>query len=268
MKRTAIGVAAVLSAAALTLSACGGGTAEPAATSESGVTLVKEGQLTVCTNLSYQPFQFEEGDDVVGFDVDVVDAIAEDLGVKQEIIDTTFETVTTGVGFSQKQCDLSAAAITITPEREAVIAFSDPYFDANQAVLTKSDKPFKSEADLKGVSVAAQTNTTGMKYAEENLGDAEVREYEDLPLSLEALKNGQVDAVINDNSVLYDFANNNEGYEVGFDIETGEKYGIAMGKDNTALLEATNKVLKEIKDDGRYDEIYKKWFDTAPPADE
>lgn len=263
MKRSHVGIAASLSTLALTLTACGGGTVESA--SPSGVTLVNDGQLTVCTHLSYRPFQFEQDGEVVGFDVDVVDAIAEELGVEQEIVDTPFETVTTGAAFTQNQCDLSAAAITITPEREEVIAFSDPYFVANQAILTKSANAVTDEAGLGGKRVGAQTGTTGMMYAEENFTDSEIVEYESLPLLLEALNTDQVDAAINDNGVLYDYATENDGFEVGFDIETGENYGIAMSQNNTALLEVTNSVLATIQEDGTYDEIYEEWFNTAPP---
>src|SRR5690606_27532530 len=130
---------AILAAGAmLALSACGGGgDSEPAATAEGGVPLVKEGKLTTCTHLSYQPFQFEKDGEVVGFDVDIVDAVAKKLGVEQEIINTSFETITSGAEFNQQKCDVAAAATTITPEREEATDFSEPYFDANQAILTK-----------------------------------------------------------------------------------------------------------------------------------
>lgn len=257
---------ALSGAALLTLSACGGGgDAEPAATAEGGIPLVAEGKLTVCTHLSYQPFQFEDGDDIVGFDVDLVDLVAEDLGVEQEIANTPFETITTGAAFNNNECDIAAAGMTITPERAAVIEFSEGYFDANQAVLAKADAGITDEAGLSGKKVAAQTGTTGLAYAEENFGDAEVITYEDLPLSMQALQTGEVDAVVNDNGVLYDFAGDNPEFAVGFDIETGEEYGIAAKQGNTAMIDKVNEVVQAAKDDGRYAEIYEKWFGTQPP---
>ncbi|WP_309131880.1 transporter substrate-binding domain-containing protein [Brevibacterium sp.] len=268
MKRR-ITLAAVAAGAMLALSACGGGgsESEPAATGEGGVPLVKEGKLTTCTHLSYQPFQFEKDGEVVGFDVDVVDAVAEKLGVEQEIVNVPFEPITAGASFAQNQCDVAAAAITITPERQEAIDFSEPYFAANQAILTKSDKSVKDAAGLKGMKIAAQSGTTGLDYATENFKDAEVITYEDLPLSLEALKNGQADAVINDNGVLYDYAANNEGFAIGFDIDTGENYGIAMKKGNTAMKKAVDDTVKELKDTGKYNEIYKKWFGKDAPKE-
>lgn len=262
MKRR-LTLATVAVGAMLALSACGGSDSEPA-TAEGGVPVVKDGKLTTCTHLSYQPFQFEKDDEVVGFDVDIVDAVAKKLGVEQEIVNTPFETITTGAAFSQDQCDVAAAAMTITPEREEAIDFSESYFPANQALLTKDGKTAKDEADLKGFKVAAQAGTTGLDYATENFKDAEVVTYEDLPLSLEALKNGQADAVVNDNGVLYDYAANNDGFTVGFDIDTGEHYGIGMKKGNTDMKEAVDETLKEIKDNGEYDKIYEKWFGDAP----
>src|SRR5699024_2868091 len=117
----------------------------------------------------------------------------------------------------QNQCDVAAAAMTITPEREEAIDFSESYFPANQAILTTEDKTADDEAGLKDFKVAAQAGTTSLDYANENFTDAEIVTYEDLPLSLEALKNGQADAVINDNGVLYDYAANNDGFTVGFE---------------------------------------------------
>ncbi|WP_262774875.1 transporter substrate-binding domain-containing protein [Brevibacterium permense] len=257
---------AILAAGAmLALSACGGGGAsEPAATGKGGVPLVKEGKLTTCTHLSYQPFQFEKDGEVVGFDVDIVDAVAKKLGVEQEIINTSFETITSGAEFNQNKCDVAAAATTITPEREEATDFSEPYFDANQAILTKADKTAKDEKALKDFKIAAQAGTTGLDYATEHFKDSEVITYEDLPLSLEALKTGQVDAVINDNGVLYNYNTENKGFAVGFDIKTDEHYGISMKKGNSEMKKAVDDTIKEIKDNGEYDKIYKKWFGDAP----
>ncbi|QQT70851.1 transporter substrate-binding domain-containing protein [Brevibacterium casei] len=267
MKRR-LTMAAVAAGALFALSACGGGGSgsEPAATGEGGVPLVKEGKLTTCTHLSYQPFQFEKDGKVVGFDVDVVDAVAKKLGVEQEIINTSFETITSGAEFNQNKCDVAAAAITITDERAGVIDFSEPYFAANQAILTKEDNAAKDAAALNGKKIAAQAGTTGLDYATENFKDSEVVTYEDLPLSLEALKTGQVDAVINDNGVLYDYAANNDGFTVGFDIDTGESYGIAMKKGNAEMKKVVDETITELRDSGEYDKIYKKWFGTEPPT--
>ena len=103
--------AAVGALALLVLAGCGGG--DEGGTTESGVELVSAGTLTTCTHLPYEPFQFQEGDEVVGFDVDVVDAVAEDLGVEQEVINVPFETIQSGEALNSRQCDLAAAGMTI-----------------------------------------------------------------------------------------------------------------------------------------------------------
>jgi polar amino acid transport system substrate-binding protein len=235
---------------------------------EGGEKLITQDKLTVCTHLPYKPFQFNEGNEVVGFDVDMMDLVAEELGVEQEIIDTPFEGIQSGESLNAGKCDIAAAGMTITDERARVIDFSDPYFDATQALLTKSGSGITSMEDLAGKSLAVQEGTTGAEYADENAPeDTEVRSFEDLALLTAAVKTGQVDAGINDNGVLYDYVKENPDTEVVTEFDTGEQYGFAVKKDgNDALLETTNEVIAAAREDGRYDEIYEKWFGSAPQS--
>lgn len=238
--------------------------------SEAGgeITLINEGKLTTCTHLPYPPFQYTESGKTVGFDVDLVDLVAEELGVQQEIFDTSFEGIESGASFDSGQCDLAAAAMTITDVREEVMDFSDGYFDANQALLVKKDSGITKLDQLKGKVLGVQLGTTGEKYAEENKEKFgySVRQYEDLALLQTAVKTGQVDAGINDNSVLYTFVQDNPDTEVTEEFETGEQYGIAVRSGNGALLAKINEVLAAAKSDGRYDAIYEKWFGKKPES--
>jgi polar amino acid transport system substrate-binding protein len=142
-RMTSIGALAV--SAAFLLTACGGGsdtgatsTSAPAGSaSASGIKLINPGKLTTCTNLPYEPFQFKQGDKVVGFDVDIVDLAAKKLGVTQDIVDIDFAVIKSGAALNAGKCDVAAAGMTITPERQQNIDFSDPYFDATQALLAK-----------------------------------------------------------------------------------------------------------------------------------
>jgi len=252
-------------AATLVLGACGGED-EPAATVEGGVELVQEGKLVTCTHLPYEPFQFQRGDEIVGFDVDVIDALAEDLGVEQEIIDTPFETIQSGEDLNAGKCDVAAAGMTITAVREENLDFSDPYFEATQALLAKTGAGYAALDDLAGKKLGVQSGTTGSDYATENATDAELVTFEDLGLLLAAVQSGQVDAGINDNGVLYDFANKNPDVEVTAEFDTGEQYGIGVRTGNTALLDAVNATLERIRSDGTYDAIYEEWFGTAPAS--
>ncbi|AOS66114.1 polar amino acid transport system substrate-binding protein [Actinoalloteichus hymeniacidonis] len=250
---------------ALSLAACGG---DSEGASVDGIELVSDGQLTTCTHLPYEPFQFREGEEIVGFDVDLVDLVAEDLGVEQAIVDTPFDTIQSGADLDTGKCDVAAAGMTINDVREENIDFADPYFDASQALLVAADSDIEGEADLAGLRVAVQTGTTGQEWARENLPDSELVTFEDLALLTAYVQNGEVDAGINDNGVLYDFAGDNPDVAVVAEFDTGEQYGVAVRTGNDALRERINEVLAAAREDGRYDEIYEKWFGTAPAGDD
>jgi polar amino acid transport system substrate-binding protein len=257
---------AALLALSFGLTACASDT--ETTTTESGAKLIEGGKLTVCTHLPYEPFQFSEGQKVVGFDVDMMDLVAEELGVEQKIFDTPFEGIQSGQSLNTGKCDVAAAGMTITEERERVLDFSEPYFDATQALLVKKDSGISSLEDLSGKSLAVQEGTTGAIYAQENAPeDVELRTFEDLALLQTAVKTGQVAAGINDNGVLFDYVKDNPELEVATEFDTGEQYGFAVAKDqNDELLQTVNDVIEQSKSDGRYDEIYKKWFGEAPAS--
>jgi polar amino acid transport system substrate-binding protein len=255
-------------ASALVLSACGsddaGTSAEPGGQT-GGVDLVNDGRLTVCTHLPYQPFQFQQGSEIVGFDVDLVDEIAADLGVEQEVIDMPFETIQSGEALNAGQCDLAAAGMTINDVREENLDFSEPYFEATQALIVRADSDVTGLDDLVGQSLGIQSGTTGAQYAQENAPEGvELVTFEDLGLLLSAVQTGQVDAGINDNGVLFDFVADNPDVAVTAEFDTGEQYGLGVRTGNTALLEQVNTSLERIRGDGTYDEIYAEWFGAAP----
>lgn len=263
-------VAALLCLATVTAAACGGDD-EPASTSAGAdapkVDLVKDGQLTTCTHLPYRPFQFEQDGKIVGFDVALVDLVAAELGVEQEIVDTPFEGIQSGEDLNARKCDIAAAAMTITPERAEKIAFSAPYFDANQALLVKKDSGVASLDDLKGKTLGVQSGTTGKIYAEKNAvpKGIKLKDYEDLALQLASVKSGQIPGAVNDIPVLLDFAQQNPGLEVVQQFETGEQYGFGMKKGTSdELKKVVDGVLAKAKDDGTYDRIYEQWFGAKP----
>lgn len=238
--------------------------------SAAGPALVQPGKLMVCTHLAYKPFQFkDESNKTVGFDVDLMDLVAKKLGVTQEIVDIEFEQITSGAVFAAKKCDAAAAAITIRPDRQKAALFSDPYFSATQALLVASDSTVTDLADLKGKVLAVQAGTTGQDYAKENAAanGYTVKVFDDMPSGANAVLAKTVDAAINDNGVVYNFASSNPGTKVVKEFDTSEKYGFSMGKDNTALLTVVNEVLKTAKADGTYNDIYKKWFGKDAPKD-
>ncbi len=271
------GVAAAVLLAPMALAACGssdsGGSGSGGATGaqSGGPQLVSAGKLTVCTHLTYKPFEFNQDGKTVGFDVDIVDLAAKEMGVETQIVDIDFEQITTGAVFKAKKCDIAAAGTTITDARKQAVLFSVPYFDATQALLTKKGSGVTDLATLKGKKLGVQTGTTGQEYATKNqaANGYEPVVFDDLPLSVNAVKAGRVDAAINDNGVLYDFAKDNPDTEVVAEFATGEQYGILAMKDDAnakAIMDKVDAAITKAKSDGSYDEIYKRWFGTTPGA--
>ncbi|MEU3250315.1 ABC transporter substrate-binding protein [Streptomyces sp. NPDC006997] len=230
-------------------------------TAAGGVELVRGGQLTTCTHLPYPPFQSEIDGKVQGFDVSLIDLVADDLGVRQEILDTPFENFKTGAFLNSGECDLAAAGMTITDERKKNVDFSDPYFEATQAVLADKDSGITSFADLKGKKVGAQAQTTGEDYARSQGLDPVSFESSDAVLN--GLRTGQVDAVVIDYPVVQGWLKdeaNAAAFTVAEQVNTGEQYGFTVRKGNDKLREAIDKALAEAKSDGTYKKLYEQWI--------
>lgn len=274
---------ALTAAGTLVLAACGSSSSTDSSTSAAAptgsvdpsaaavaATLIKPGVLTMCTQLAYKPFEFQEGDQVVGMDVDLVTLAADKLGVTVEIIDTPFEGIQSGEVTATGKCDLSAAGMTINEARSKVILFSDPYFNATQAMVVLADSTATSLADLNGQRVAGQTGTTGMAYLKENqaANGYEIVEYADFPSQSDSLLTGQVAAAVQDLPVWNQFVEDNAGaVKVAAQFDTGEQYGIGFRIDNTALKAIVDEALADAKADGTYDELLAKWGFPAATAD-
>jgi polar amino acid transport system substrate-binding protein len=264
-RRTRVLAATTATAGLLLVAACtssddGGSGSKTAA---GGVELVKGGQLTTCTHLPYPPFQSEIDGKVQGFDVSLIDLVAKDLGVKQEILDTPFENFKTGAFLNSGSCDLAAAGMTITEERKKNVDFSDPYFDATQALLVAKGSGISSLADAKAkkVQLGAQAQTTGEDYVKSQGFDPVSFESSDAVLS--GLRSGQVKAVVIDYPVVQGWLKNKanaDAFQVADNINTGEQYGFTVKKGNTKLLAAINKALADAKADGTYKKLYEKWI--------
>lgn len=268
-RRSVLALTATALAAVTGLSACGGESGETATAAQSsgGVPLVAAGKLTTCTNVPYEPFQFNQGGKVVGFDVDIVDLVAKRLGVTQEILDIDFAVIKSGAALNAGRCDLAAAGMTITDERKQNIDFSVPYFDATQALMAKKGTGVTALADVKAknLKLGAQASTTGLDYVRKQGFDPV--EYADSPKELFALQAGQVDVIVQDLPVVLTWLKKPdvaEKFELVASLDTGEQYGIGMKKGNAALVQVVNETIEAAKGDGTYDAIYKKWFGAEP----
>lgn len=274
LKTSARTLSFVLAAAALAISGCGGDDDDDDDTTAAGdgdIQLLQEGKLTVCTHLPYEPFQYQdESGEVVGFDVDLLNLLAEDLGVEQEVLNVgEWEQVTSGAVFAANRCDIGMGAMTITEERAQALHISDPYFDATQALIVQTGSDIQGLEDLEGELVGVQTGTTGQDYGEANAEKFgyTTQNFEDLALQLNALKAGQIAAAINDNVPILSFVEQNPDTEMVTEFDTGEKYGFPAKKDDPnaeRLIARLNELLAQAVEDGTYDEIYEKWFGVKP----
>jgi polar amino acid transport system substrate-binding protein len=225
--------------------------------------LIEDGTLIVGSDIPFPPFEQGDPPDYEGFDIDLINAVADNLGLTTQIEDAPFDLLLQGGG---GQFDLAIAATTITKPRENRVDFSDPYFLASQGLLVRVDSDVTSFEDLDGKIVGAQDGTTGETYANENTGASEVRGFPEIDDAYNALLSEQVDAVVNDLPSVQDQADNSNGrLEVVADVNTEEEYGVIFPQGADALREAVNGALQEIKDDGTLNDLYQQWFKIDAP---
>ncbi len=248
-------------ACVVTFAACGTTTTGTGA--DAGATTLK-----VATEPAFPPFESQaaSGGGLEGFDIDLMNAIGEASGLKVEFESLPFDGIIPAL--KAGTVDAAISAMTITAERAEAVSFSRPYFKAGLAIAVKEgDTTTTSLEALKGKRIAVQIGTTGADEAKKVEG-AKITTFDSAPLALQELSNGNVDAVINDAPVtLYAVKSGNiPGVKVATDkLLTEEFYGIAMPKDS-ANVEKVNAGLKTIIDNGKYAEIYKKWFNSEPPT--
>jgi polar amino acid transport system substrate-binding protein len=228
-------------------------------------TLVREGVLTVCTDMPYEPFEFEKGGKPAGFDVDLVQMVADRLDLALDMVDTAFDDIASGESLNKGRCDVAISAMTITGERARVVNFSSPYFDAAQALVVERGSGLETLDDLAGRRIGVQAGTTGELYVTDNAPQgAEVIPFEDAAAMGRAMEDGQVVATVYDNTVVADVVEANPELKVVTEFDTGEQYGMAVRRNgNVELLRVINDVLATSKQDGAYEEIYATWFGTT-----
>jgi len=219
--------------------------------------------LTVGSDIPYPPF--EQGKPPYeGFDVELMDAVAENIGRTAEFQDTSFDTIFVDLG--QNKFDAVASAATITDEREKTVDFSNPYYLAEQAILVKKGSDIDSVEKLKGATVGAQKGTTGAEFVDETAEAGELRVFPQGPDAVNAVRAGTVEAVVMDIPVAENAAQASGDVEVSAAIPTEEEYGFAVAQGDTELLDELNEGLAEAIEDGTYAKIYEKWFKHAPPG--
>lgn len=230
--------------------------------SSSNLNTITEGKLRVGSDIPYKPFEFGQAPDYQGFDVDVVNAIADKLNLEAEFVKTPFDTIFRNL--AQDRFDMVASASTITAEREKEVDFSDSYFPADQSLMVKKGSDIKTVADVDGKVVGAQLGTTGADYAKDRTKASSVRTYDLIDDAFNALEAGQVEAVINDCPVSKYAERAHTNLVVVEAIDTDEQYGFAFPQNSDALREAVNKELAGLVDNGDLKKISDKWFQGRP----
>lgn len=236
-----------------------------------------DGKLVMATNANFPPYEYKEGDDFAGIDVEIAGLIAEKLGLELEIVDIAFGSIIGGV--QTGKYDMGMAGMTVTDERLKKVNFSDTYSTGIQSVIVKADSPYNSYEDFytgfddegnpagvkDGIIISVQEDTTGDIYASDEpanwgFGESNVLRFKNGADAVEALKAGKATAVIIDNEPAKAFVEGNDGLKILEGSYTEEDYAICIAKDNTELLEKINKALKELKDEGKIDEIVNKYI--------
>ncbi|HIX99258.1 MAG TPA: basic amino acid ABC transporter substrate-binding protein [Candidatus Dorea intestinigallinarum] len=238
------------------LAACGG-------SSEGGSEDSGDDTLVMATNAEFPPYEYHEGDEVVGIDVDIASAIAEELGMELKVEDMAFDSIIPAV--TSGKADIGAAGMTVTPDREESVAFTDTYAHATQVIIVKEDSDITGPDDLVGKTIGVQLGTTGDLYATD-IEDATVEQYNKGFEAVQALTQDKIDAVIIDGEPAKEFVAESEGLKILDEAFTEEDYAIAVAKDNTELVDKINDALATLKESGELDEIIAKYISADSEA--
>ena len=213
--------------------------------------------LVMATNAEFPPYEYYEGQDIVGIDAEIAAAVAEKLGCELKIEDMAFDSIIAAV--ASGKADFGLAGMTVTDERLESVNFSETYAHATQVVIVAEGSDIAGVADLEGKKVGVQLGTTGDIYAED-ITDVTIERYNKGFEAVQALSQGKIDAVIIDNEPAKVFVAENEGLVLLDEAFTEEDYAMAIAKENTELLEKVNTALAELKEDGTLQSIIDKYI--------
>lgn len=234
-------------------------TGAEATTAAEAATEAAGGVLTMATNAEFPPYEYHDGGEIVGIDVEIARAIAEHMGMTLEVEDIAFDSIIPEI--QSGKADIGAAGMTVDEDRLKNVDFSDTYTTASQVIIVKNDSAIAGPDDLKGKFIGVQLGTTGDIYASDYEADgATVERYNKGFEAIQALSQGKIDAVVIDQEPAKIFASENEGIKILDEALTVEEYAIAIKKGNTELLEKVNTALAELKDSGELQKIIDKYI--------
>lgn len=236
----------------ISLAACGSKAEETTAAAEAA-----GGKLTMATNAEFPPYEFYEGGEIVGIDVEIAKAIAEEMGMEFEVEDMAFDSIIPAV--QSGKADFGAAGMTVDEKRKQSVDFSDSYATATQVIIVKEDSEIATPDDLTGKTIGVQLGTTGDIYASDIEG-ATVEQYNKGFEAVQALSQNKIDAVVIDGEPAKVFVSQNEGLKILDEALTVEEYAICVKKGNTELVESINAAIAKLKESGELQKIVDKYI--------
>lgn len=246
MKKKLVSLALVAAMACMAFTACGGKKTD-------------ETTLTMATNAAFPPYEYVEGDNITGIDVEIAQAIADKLGRKLEIADVDFDAIVAGVAAGKY--DMGMAGMTVTEERKQSVSFTDSYANSKQVIIVADGSSLATVDDLsEKTRIGVQQGTTGAILSADEYGEDAVTNFKTGTDAVQALVSGKLDCVIIDSEPAKAFVKANEGLKI-LDTEfVSEEYAICVAKDNTDLQKQINDALNELKSDGTVDSIVNKYI--------
>lgn len=259
MKKLSVRIIAVMTLLVMVFAMSAMAEEAPAAT-------VQEGILNIATNAEFPPYEFKDGDDYAGIDIEIAGAIAQELGLELKVNDVEFGSIIGGV--QTGKYDMGIAGMTVTDERLESVNFSESYATGIQVIIVKEDSDIQSVEDLEGKMIGVQQDTTGDIYCCGDFGDENVTEYKTGADAVQALVSGKVDCVVIDNEPAKAYVGMTSGLKILETEYVTEEYAICISKDNEDLLNAVNGVLAELKESGALKEIIDKYIGTEEASAE
>ena len=215
--------------------------------------------LRMGTNATFPPYEFvDENNEVAGIDADIAAAIADKLGMELEITDMAFDSLIPAL--QSDTIDIVLAGMTVDPERAEQVNFTDSYATGVQVIIVPEGSDIASPDDLEGKNIGVQTGTTGDLYCTDDYGQEFVKQFDNGPLAVAALLNGQVDCVVIDNEPAKNYVAANEGLKILDTAFANEDYAAALAKEDTELYEQVNAAIQELKEDGTIASIIEKYI--------
>ena len=265
MKKLSIAMLSMVLAGSMLLTACGGGNTQ--ATEDTGSDTQQSetaentegGVLRMGTNATFPPYEYvDENNEVAGIDADIAAAIADKLGMELEITDMAFDSLIPAL--QSDTIDIVLAGMTVDPERAEQVNFTDSYATGVQVIIVPEGSDIASPDDLEGKNIGVQTGTTGDLQCTDAYGQEFVKQFDNGPLAVAALLNGQVDCVVIDNEPAKNYVAANEGLKILDTAFANEDYAAALAKEDTELYEQVNTAIQELKEDGTIASIIEKYI--------